>query len=123
MKASLIGAEAELQARRRVIPIRREPLQLLPCGGLKAVAIVQQNAAQQLPGRRPRLKRRVQAAKIALASTTRTSRHNKRPPPHAQPESDRTEQKSGGQSRESGFGVGEVTVHSAIALFFLQLID
>lgn len=110
MKASLIGAEAELQTRRRFILLSCKPLQLTPSGSLKIVAIVQQHATQEPPRRRPRLQRRAQAAKLALPGTTGTSHDNRRPPPDKR---DRTAESGGGQSWESGFCVGKaVTVHS-----------
>lgn len=116
MEASFIGADAELQPRRRLIPLDRQPLELPPRGGVKTAAIVQQNAAQQPPRRRPRLKRRVQAAELALTRAARTSLDDqRRPPPHAQPKTDRTaDGDGGGRSWESGVGVGEATVHSTI---------
>lgn len=116
MEASFIRSKAELQPGRRLLPLSRQSLELFPRGGVETGTIVQQNAFQQRPNRRPRLQRRVQTTELALASAVRTGYHDKRwPPPQAQPKSDRAAERNGGgggRSWETGIGVGKATVHS-----------
>ena len=81
MEASFIGAEAELQPRRRLISLNRKPLELSPRRRVKSGAIVQADAAEKPPRRRPRLERRVQSAEVAPAPAAARASHHDQPRP------------------------------------------
>lgn len=67
MKRGLIGAGAEGHPRSSGVAIIGQQLELIGDGEVEVLALVLQHAAQELPGRRVQLERRVQRAAAELA--------------------------------------------------------
>lgn len=66
MKRAFIGAGAEGHPRNGGVAIIGQQLELIGDGEVEVLALVLQHAAQELPGRRVRLERRVQRAAAEL---------------------------------------------------------